>query len=193
MNLIARQMGKTAVSAGYILWNAMFTADQNIVVGGNKLATAKEIIHRVLYGYDNCPDFLKEKLLVRNKMELGFANGSNIYAQTVNPCMGRGHSISLLYLDEFSYVNSADAKQAWQSIRPSLSASSQVIINSSANEQDNFFTTMWEEACNGETKFVTMNIDWKRHPAHDQNWAYEMVACMGVDRFKIEYENRLAA
>lgn len=194
INLIARQLGKTSTSAGYLLWSAMFKSYQNILVGGNKLATAKEILSRILYGYDHCPDFLKAKLTTRNKMTLEFDNSSRILTQAVSECFAHGWSISLLYLDEFAFVKNSSAAGAWASVRPQLSdTKTQVIINSSANHEDDFFATLWEDAIHNRNEFTPLDVDWKRHPDRDQAWADEMISVIGRDRFEIEYENRFAA
>ena len=193
INLISRQLGKTATSAGYLLWTALFENDSNILVGGNKLATAREILQRILYAYDYVPDFLKADITVRNKMAIEFENGSRIITQAVNMNMARGMAVSLLYLDEFSYVRNSDAIGVWQSIEPAFSATkTRVIINSTANLETDYFADLWRGACLTENNFVPFAVDWRRHPDRDQAWADQQASIIGADQFATEYENRFA-
>jgi hypothetical protein len=191
VNLVSRQMGKTVVLAGYILWNALFKPDQRIVVGANKLAAARELLARILYGYDYCPDFLKERLTVRNKTRIEFANGSGIITQAVNANMSRGMTVSMLVLDEFSFVNNNDASGAWLSLISVLaSRNSQLIVISSANRDDDFFAALWKASCQGVIACVPLSITWHDHPDRDLAWANAAAARLGAESFGTEHENR---
>ena len=45
INMLGRQMGKTTVAAGYLLWFAMFKPDSTILVAAHKAAGAQEIMN----------------------------------------------------------------------------------------------------------------------------------------------------
>ena len=47
INMLGRQMGKTTVAAGYLLWYAMFKPDSTILVASNKGVNASEIMTRI--------------------------------------------------------------------------------------------------------------------------------------------------
>ena len=87
----------TTTAAGYLLWVAMFNPDQTILVAAHKYLGAQEIMQRVRYAYENCPDFLRAGVITYNKGSIAFDNGSRIVAQTTTENTGRGMSISLLY------------------------------------------------------------------------------------------------
>jgi hypothetical protein len=96
-NLVSRQMGKTATAALYLLWVSMFNPDQTVLIAANKMAGASEIISRVKFAYENCPDFVRAGVLEYNKQSIVFDNGSRLIAQSTTPTTGRGLSISMLY------------------------------------------------------------------------------------------------
>ena len=59
INMVSRQMGKTTVAAGYLLWYAMFVDDATILIASNKYDGAQEIMHRVRYAYESVPDHIR--------------------------------------------------------------------------------------------------------------------------------------
>ena len=52
INMLGRQMGKTTVAAGYLLWYAMFKPDSTILVAAHKQTGASEIMQRIRYAYE---------------------------------------------------------------------------------------------------------------------------------------------
>jgi hypothetical protein len=46
VNMLSRQLGKTTIAAGYLLWYAMFREDATILIASNKYDGAQEIMHR---------------------------------------------------------------------------------------------------------------------------------------------------
>ena len=105
VNMLPRQSGKTTCASAYLLWYAMFHPDQTILVAAHKYTGAQEIMQRIRYGYELCPDFLRAGVISYNKGSIEFENGSRIVSQTTTGTTGRGMSISLLYcLDGASTV-----------------------------------------------------------------------------------------
>ena len=105
ISLMPRQTGKSTTASGYLLWYAMFIPDSTILVAAHKYLGAQEIMQRIRYAYENCPDFIRAGVTSYNKGSLDFENGSRIVSQTTTENTGRGMSISLLYcLDGNSVV-----------------------------------------------------------------------------------------
>ena len=102
--MLARQMGKSTAAAGYLLWYAMFHADQTILIAAHKYSGAQEIMQRIRFAYETLPDYIRAGVTAYNKGSLEFDNGSRIIAQATTENTGRGLSISLAYLDEFAFV-----------------------------------------------------------------------------------------
>jgi len=97
ISLLSRQLGKSVTAAGYLLWYAMFKPDSTILIASNKHSSALEIMHRVRYAYEYCPDFIKCGVKTYNKGSIDFDNESRIISQATTENTGRGMSISLLF------------------------------------------------------------------------------------------------
>ena len=146
INMLGRQMGKTTVAAGYLLWYAMFKPDSTILVASNKGANASEIMQRVRYAYENCPDHIRAGATEYNKGSISFDNGSRIVSSTTTETTGRGMSITLVYLDEFAFVRNTIAKEFWTSLSPTLATGGKAIITSTPNSDDDQFALIWKAA-----------------------------------------------
>lgn len=109
INMIFRQGGKTTCAAGYLLYHAMFHNDQTILIAAHKFTGAQEIMQRIRYAYETCPDYIRAGVVNYNKGSIEFDNGSRIISSTTTENTGRGMSISLLYcLDGDSTVRIRD-------------------------------------------------------------------------------------
>jgi len=199
ISLMPRQTGKSTSAAGYLLWYAMFVPDSTILVAAHKYLGAQEIMQRVRYAYENCPDFIRAGVTSYNKGSLDFDNGSRIVSQTTTENTGRGMSISLLYCDEFAFVRPTIAEEFWTSITPTLATGGKCIITSTPNSDEDQFAQIWRQAnrCfdefGNETKlgvngFKAFRSSWQEHPDRDQKWADQMRAQLGEERFRREME-----
>lgn len=194
VNLLPRQSGKTTTAAGYLLWFAMFQPDATILIAAHKYTGAQEIMQRIRYAYENCPDHIKAGVTTYNKGSLEFENGSRIVSATTTETTGRGMSITLLYLDEFAFVPPNIAKMFWAAITPTLATGGKSIITSTPNSDEDQFALIWKGANKTEDEFgnktdVGVNgykaftAEWNEHPDRDQKWADEMKSKLGEDRF----------
>jgi hypothetical protein len=199
ISLMPRQTGKTISAAGYLLWYAMFVPDSTILVAAHKYLGAQEIMQRIRYSYENCPNFIRAGVTSYNKGSLDFENGSRIVSQTTTENTGRGMSISLLYCDEFAFVRPTIASEFWTSITPTLSTGGKCIITSTPNSDEDQFAQIWRAAnkCfdnfGNETKlgtngFKAFSSRWQEHPDRDDAWAEQMRSQLGEERFRREME-----
>ena len=198
INMLGRQMGKTTCAAGYLLWFAMFVPDSTILVAAHKYVGAQEIMQRIRYAYENCPDHIRCGVTSYNKGSIEFDNGSRIVSATTTETTGRGMSISLLYCDEFSFVRPTIAREFWTSISPTLSTGGKAIVTSTPSSDEDQFATIWRLANNkfdehgnetpvGRNGFAPIMFPWDRHPDRDQAWADQERASIGDDRFDREH------
>ena len=199
ISLMPRQTGKSTVAAGYLLWYAMFIPDSTILVAAHKYLGAQEIMQRVRYGYESCPDHIRAGVVSYNKGSLDFDNGSRIVSQTTTENTGRGMSISLLYCDEFAFVRPTIAKEFWTSISPTLATGGKAVITSTPNSDEDQFAYIWKGAnkCEDEygnptpvgiNGFKAFRAKWQEHPDRDEKWAEQMRAQLGEERFRREME-----
>jgi len=199
ISMMPRQTGKSTSAAGYLLWYAMFIPDSTILVAAHKYAGAQEIMQRVRYAYESCPDHIRAGVVSYNKGSIEFDNGSRIVAQTTTENTGRGMSITLLYADEFAFVRPTIAKEFWTSISPTLATGGKAIITSTPNSDEDQFALLWKgankmEDAHGNPTEVGINgfrayrSYWDEHPDRDEQWAAEQRAALGDDRFRREMD-----
>ena len=197
ISLMPRQTGKSTSAAGYLLWYAMFVPDSTILIAAHKYTGAQEIMQRIRYAYENCPDHIKAGVTTYNKGSLDFENGSRIVSATTTENTGRGMSITLLYLDEFAFVRPTIATEFWTSITPTLATGGKAIITSTPNSDEDQFALIWKGANKTEDEFgdtTELGVNgfksyrafWQEHPDRNQEWADQMKAQLGEDRFRRE-------
>ncbi len=199
--LTARQMGKTTVAAGYLLWYAMFNPNQTILVMGNNQAAALEIMGRVRYSYEECPDHIREAVIDYNKLEIKFANKSRIISRATTPSAARGLSVNLLYLDEFAFVMPNVQEEFWSAVSPTLAATGgSCIITSTPNTEYDKFANIWFDSQKtlddngferedgvGQNGFKGISVTWDKHPNRDEEWASEERYKVGESMFLREH------
>ena len=195
--MMPRQTGKSTSAAGYLLWVAMFHPDSTILIAAHKYTGSQEIMQRIRYAYELCPDHIRAGVTSYNKGNLDFENGSRIVSTTTTENTGRGMSISLLYCDEFAFVRPGIAKEFWTSISPTLATGGKAIITSTPNSDEDQFALLWKGAnrCEdsygnptevGINGFRAYRSYWNEHPDRDEKWADEQRAQLGEDRFRRE-------
>ena len=197
ISMMPRQTGKSTSAAGYLLWVAMFHPDSTILIAAHKYTGSQEIMQRIRYAYELCPDHIRAGVTSYNKGNLDFENGSRIVSTTTTENTGRGMSISLLYCDEFAFVRPGIAKEFWTSISPTLATGGKAIITSTPNSDEDQFALLWKGAnkCEdsygnptevGINGFKAYRSYWNEHPDRDEKWAEEQRAQLGDDRFRRE-------
>ena len=199
ISMMPRQTGKSTSAAGYLLWYAMFVPDSTILIAAHKYTGSQEIMQRVRYAYELCPDHIRAGATSYNKGSIDFENGSRIISATTTETTGRGMSISLLYCDEFAYVRPTIAKEFWTSISPTLATGGKAIITSTPSSDEDQFALLWKGANRMEDEFgnpTQVGVNgfrayrsyWNEHPDRDENWAREQRAQLGDDRFRREMD-----
>jgi hypothetical protein len=199
ISLMPRQTGKSTSAAGYLLWYAMFVPDSTILIAAHKYTGAQEIMQRIRYAYELCPNHIRAGATSYNKGSIEFENGSRIVSQTTTETTGRGMSISLLYADEFAFVRPTIAREFWTSISPTLATGGKAIITSTPNSDEDQFAFLWKGANKTQDEFgneTELGINgfrafrsyWNEHPDRDEVWAAEQRAQLGEDRFRREMD-----
>jgi hypothetical protein len=199
INMMPRQTGKTTCAAIYLAWYAMFNPDQTILIAAHKYTGAQEIMQRIRYVYELCPDYIRAGVTSYNKGSIEFDNGSRIISQTTTGTTGRGLSISLLYCDEFAFVQPNIAEEFWTSISPTLATGGRAIITSTPNSDEDTFAIIWKQAeqkfdDNGNEQDVGVNgfhsfkAHWSEHPDRDDKWKVDEIGRIGEEMFRREYE-----
>lgn len=197
--LMPRQTGKSTSAAGYLLWYAMFNRDATILIAAHIHSGAQEIMKRVRFAYEMCPDHIRAGATNYNLGSIEFENGSRIMSATTTENTGRGMSISLLYCDEFAFVRPSIATEFWTSISPTLTTGGKAIITSTPNSDEDQFALLWNGANKmedsygnqqevGVNGFKPFRSYWNEHPDRDKAWADSTKQQLGEDRFRREMD-----
>ena len=178
----------------------MFVPDQTILIAAHKYTGAQEIMATYsLLCMKLCPDHITCRCCTSyNKGSIEFENGSRIVSATTTGNTGRGMSISLLYCDEFAFVQPNIADEFWTSISPTLATGGRAILTSTPNSDEDTFATIWKGAedkfdANGNEQEVGSNgfhsfiATWDEHPDRDEEWKIAEIGRIGEERFRREY------
>lgn len=184
-----RQVGKTTMVVGYILWYVLFNSDKSVAILANKAATAREILSRIKIAYEALPHWIQQGVRTWNKGDIELENGCRILANSTASSAIRGFSISLLYLDEFAFVPTNIADEFFTSVYPTISSGTQskILISSTPNGMNHFYK-MWTDAVENNNGFTHISANWREVPGRDQKWADEQFRVLGEQKFMQEME-----
>jgi hypothetical protein len=177
--LKSRQLGISTLVAGYSLWLMTFYKDKNILVIATKQDTAKNLVTKVRFMYDNLPSWLQIKTVEHNKLSLRLKNGSQVKAVSAAGDAGRSEALSLLVIDEAAFIEENKIEDIWASSQQTLSTGGSSIILSTPNGIGNFFHRMWLKAESGENNFLPIRLPWTVHPERNQEWRDEQNKILG--------------
>lgn len=191
----------TTTASCYLLWRAMFCDDTKILIAANNLRAALEVMTRIKYAYEECPDYIKAGAKKFNEGSIFFDNGSVIEAIATTPNSARGKSLTLLYLDEFAFVQPNMASAFFTAVQPTLAEGGSVIVTSTPRTDEDEFAQIWKgahvttdefgnETGNdvGENGFYPIAVPWWEHPLRDEKWAAPFRGSLGPARFAQEFE-----
>jgi len=184
-----RQVGKTTMVVGYILWYILFNEDKFVAILANKAPTAREILNRIKIAYEALPLWLQQGVRTWNKGDIELENNCRVMATSTASSAIRGYSISLLYLDEFAFVPSNIADEFFTSVYPTISSGTQskILISSTPNGMNHYYR-MWTEAAEGQNGFKHIEANWRQVPGRNQAWADDQRRILGEEKFLQEME-----
>jgi hypothetical protein len=200
IGMLPRQMGKTTCATGYLLWYTMFIPEAQVLIAAHKYEGAQDIMNRYRFGYENLPDFIRAGVYSYNRNTIEYDNGARIQATTTTENTGRGKSLSLIYCDEFAFVQPPEkAKEFWTALSPTLSTGGKCIITSTPNSDEDQFALIWTEANKkfddhgneqelGSNGFHSFFAHWSEHPDRDEKWAEVERSKIGAERFRREFD-----
>ncbi len=187
--LASRQSGKSITTIGYMLWFALFHSEKTLAILANKGDTARELLARLQTALENVPFFLQPGTKELNKGSIKFGNNSKIIARATSNSSIRGQSISLLYLDEFAFIDNAEI--FYTSTYPVITSgkSTKVIITSTANGIGNPFYYLYQGAVTKTNTYAPYRVDWWNVPGRDEAWKKETIANTSELQFQQEFAN----
>jgi hypothetical protein len=178
--LKSRQLGISTLSAGYSLWLMLFQQDKNILCIATKQETAKNMVTKVKFMYENLPSWLKVDAAENNKLNLRLVNGSQIKATSASSDAGRSEAVSLLLIDEAAFIDNIG--EIWASAQQTLATGGGCIALSTPYGTGNWFHQTWIRAENNENDFLPIRLPWDVHPERDQAWRDKQDELLGDPR-----------
>ena len=168
ITLKSRQLGISTLAAGYSLWLMIFHKDKNVLALATTQATARNLVTKVQFMYDQLPSWLRLKAVEKNKLSLRLKNGSRISAKSSNSDAARSEAVSLLLIDEAAFIDNID--ETFASAQQTLATGGQCMALSTPNGIGNWFHQTWEKAETGENSFIPIRLPWTVHPERNQEW-----------------------
>ena len=183
-----RQSGKSTAVVGFILHYLLFNSDKNIAILANKAELARELLDRVKKAYENLPLWLQQGISVWNKGSIEVENGSKVFATSTTGSAARGQSFSLVFLDEFAFVQHGIADEFFKSVYPTISSGQETkMIIVSTPKGMNHFYRMWVEAEEGRSNFIPLAVNWWETPGRDEHWKEQQIANTSEESFEQEF------
>ena len=177
ITLKSRQLGISTLAAGYSLWLMIFHKDKNVLALATTQATARNLVTKVQFMYDQLPSWLRLKAVEKNKLSLRLKNGSRISAKSSNSDAARSEAVSLLLIDEAAFIDNID--ETFASAQQTLATGGQCMALSKPNGIGNWFHQTWEKAETGENSFIPIRLPWTVHPERNQEWRDQQDADLG--------------
>ncbi len=178
----SRQLGISTLCSAYALWMMLFNKDRNVLCIATKQETAKNMVTKVRFAYDQLPSWLRIKTVEHNKLSLRLANGSQIKATAASSDAGRSEAVSLLLIDEAAFIDGID--EIFASAQQTLATGGGCIALSTPYGTGNWFHSTWVKAEARENTFIPIRLPWTVHPERNQDWRDEQDVILG---------NRMAA
>jgi len=178
--LKSRQLGISTLVAGYSLWMMLFQKDKNVLCIATKQETAKNMVTKVKFMFENLPSWLKVNAEENNKLTLRLSNGSQIKAVSAAGDAGRSEAVSLLIIDEAAFVEGI--AEIWASAQQTLATGGGAIVLSTPYGTGNWFHQTWVRAEAQENDFLPIKLPWYVHPERDETWRKKQDELLGDPR-----------
>jgi hypothetical protein len=178
--LKSRQLGISTLSAGYSLWLMLFHKDKNVLCIATKQETAKNMVTKVKFMYENLPSWLKVQADENNKLTLRLNNGSQIKAVSAAGDAGRSEAVSLLLIDEAAFIEGIDT--IWASAQQTLATGGGAIVLSTPYGTGNWFHQTWVKAEAQQNDFLPIKLPWFVHPERNEAWRKKQDELLGDPR-----------
>ncbi len=177
ITLKSRQLGISTLSAAYSLWLMLFHKDKNVLALATTQATARNLVSKTMFMYDQLPKWLRLTALEKNKLSLRLKNGSKITAKSSNTDAARSEAVSLLLIDEAAFVDNIE--ETFTAAQQTLATGGQCMALSTPNGIGNWFHQTWEKAEAGENSFLPIKLPWTVHPERDESWREQQDSDLG--------------
>ena len=183
--LKSRQLGISTLVGGYSLWLMLFQKDKNVLCIATKQETAKNMVTKVKFMFENLPSWLKIPADENNKLTLRLSNGSQVKAVSAAGDAGRSEAVSLLIIDEAAFIDGVE--EIWASAQQTLATGGGAIVLSTPYGTGNWFHKTWVKAESGVVEegvpsFLPIKLPWYVHLERDDKWRKAQDGLLGDPR-----------
>jgi len=168
ITLKSRQLGISTLAAAYSLWLMLFHKDKNVLALATTQATARNLVSKTMFMYDQLPKWLRLPAVEKNKLSLRLKNGSKITAKSSNADAARSEAVSLLLIDEAAFID--NIAETFTAAQQTLATGGQCMALSTPNGIGNWFHQTWDKAEGGENSFLPIRLPWTVHPERNPEW-----------------------
>ena len=173
----SRQLGISTLVSAYSLWLMLFNKDKNVLVIATKQDTAKNMVTKVRFAYQNLPTWLKIGTSEDNRLSLRLTNGSQVKAVSAAGDAGRSESVTLLVIDEAAFIDNIET--IFTAAQQTLATGGGCIALSTPNGVGNWFHKTYTTAQEQKNKFLPISLPWTVHPERDQTWRDDQDRVLG--------------
>lgn len=186
----ARQVGKSTVISGYILWYVLFHSTKTVGILANKEKTAVEILKKVMDGYQYLPHWLQQGVKEWNKGSFVLENNSRCIASATSGDSIRGYSLNLILIDEAAFVDNWE--EFFTSTFPTISSgkTTKVILVSTPNGLNHFYDIV-DGAEKGKNNYKLVKVTWDKVPGRDAKWKEDILKGLNNDEQRFAQENEV--
>jgi hypothetical protein len=173
----SRQLGISTLVSAYSLWLMLFNKDKNVLVIATKQDTAKNMVTKVRFAYQNLPTWLKIPASEDNRLSLRLTNGSQVKAVSAAGDAGRSEAVSLLVIDEAAFIDRIE--EIFTAAQQTLATGGGCVALSTPNGVGNWFHKTYTSAQEQKNKFLPISLPWTVHPERDQSWRDDQDKVLG--------------
>ncbi len=181
----SRQLGISTLTSAFALWMMLFEQDKNVLVLATTQATAKNMVTKVRFAYDNLPQWMQMPVLEHNRLSLRLKNGSQIKAVSAATDSARSEAVSLLVIDEAAFIDRIE--DIFTAAQQTLATGGRCIALSTPNGL-NLFYKMWKDATEKRSLYKPVEVHWSMVPGRDQKWKEETIRNTSEEQFRQEFE-----
>ena len=187
----SRQLGISTLVSAYSLWMMLFKKDKNILVIATTQSTAKNMVTKVRFAYQNLPSWLKIPASEDNRLSLRLTNGSQIKAVSAAGDASRSEAVSLLIIDEAAFIDRIE--EIFTAAQQTLATGGGCIALSTPNGMGNWFHKTYTKAQKKENSFLPIFLPWTVHPERNQEWRDQQDKDLGIRNAAQECDGEFAS
>lgn len=149
----ARLTGMTSLGLAYLFWEANFKHERTslaVVNTRHQLNTSMSLLRHM---HDKLPKWMKMAVHGQYSDCLSFVNGSRICVRAPSKDIGRGLTLSTLFIDDLATISADVQEPMLYSLLPCLDIDSRCLISSVPGKVGDKFHQMWEDSCQQEEPF----------------------------------------